>query len=468
MRPPDLFFVWWPYVFFVARFKSRCSEMRHTPSSKWRAERLLVQLPTYRGPEAKRAATAQSSSLNELDDDAMRAVLAHADVPSLLSLCGVNKRCKKLAQQPKEAVQEVHIEAYLKANGPGVQALAKACRHFPNLARLHAHGLQVDLAQIKQLPNVPTPAEVLINHVKGNGTNRHGLALAVHALAMLQRDTTFQVTVPVSAFAQDTTITSIEVPNGFTSIGNDAFTHCTLLASVELPAGLTSIGHDAFWACSSLASVVLPADLTSIGHDAFQNCSSLASVALPAGLTSIDDGVFWDCSSLAKVELPAGLTSIGQKAFEGCKSLATVALPDRLTSIGAWGFADCTSLASVVLPASLTSIGDLAFAGCTSLASVELPAGLTSIGDGAFRNCSLASVDLPAGLTSIGYGAFQSCKELASVKVPASVTSISVGAFRFCSSLASVELPAGLESIGACAFPVNCTRKRKRDEDETT
>ena len=75
MRPPDLFFVWWPYVFFVARFKSRCSEMRHTPSSKWRAERLLVQLPTYRGPEAKRAATAQSSSLNELDDDAMRAVL---------------------------------------------------------------------------------------------------------------------------------------------------------------------------------------------------------------------------------------------------------------------------------------------------------------------------------------------------------------------------------------------------------
>ena len=66
-------------------------------STAWRAERLLVQLPTY--PEAKRAASslneldddatraAQASSLNELHDDATRAVLAHADARSLSRLC---------------------------------------------------------------------------------------------------------------------------------------------------------------------------------------------------------------------------------------------------------------------------------------------------------------------------------------------------------------------------------------------
>jgi hypothetical protein len=187
----------------------------------------------------------------------------------------------------------VHIEAYLKANGPGVQALAKACRHFPNLARLHAHRLQVDFAQIKQLADVPTPADVLREYVKGSGTSRHGLALAVYALAMLQRDPTFQVTVPVSAFAEDTTITSIEVtsievPNGFTSIGAEAFEGCTSLASVVLPAGLTSIDTEAFAGCTSLSSVKFSTGLTSIGRGAFQG-SSLASVVLPTGITIGED-----------------------------------------------------------------------------------------------------------------------------------------------------------------------------------
>ena len=43
--------------------------------------------------------------------------------------------------------------------------------------------------------------------------------------------------------------------------------------------------------------------------------------------------------------------------------------------------------------------------------------------------------------------------------------SIGRNAFSGCSSLASVELPAGLEYIASSAFPFNCTRERKRDED---
>ena len=341
-------------------------------STAWRAERLLVQLPTYRAPEPKRAATEEESDpWNLLNEDATRAVLAHADARSLSRLCGVNNRCKELAQETKEALEDVHIEDYLKADGPGVQALAKECLYFPNLARLHAHGLQVDLAQIKQLPDVPTPADVLRNHLKGSGTSRHGLALAVYALAMLQRDPTFQVTVPVSAFAVDTTITSIEVPNGFTSIGNDAFASCSSLASVVLPATLTSIGYSAFRNCTTLASVKLPAGLTSIGHDAFHNCSSLASVVLPAGLTSIGNDAFASCSSLASVELPAGLRRIGPFAFAHCSSLASVELPAGLTSIGRYAFQGCTALASVELPAGIT-IGEAAFPSTTRVQRNDL------------------------------------------------------------------------------------------------
>ena len=64
--------------------------------------------------------------------------------------------------------------------------------------------------------------------------------------------------------------------------------------------------------------------------------------------------------------------------------------------------------------------------------------------------------------------AFYRNRTLASIEVPAGLTSIGEFSFSDCSSLASVELPAGLTSIGIHAFPANCNRKRKRDEDESS
>jgi hypothetical protein len=76
--------------------------------------------------------------------------------------------------------------------------------------------------------------------------------------------------------------------------------------------------------CTSLASVDLPAGLTTIGSYVFVGCSSLASVDLPAGLTSINDAAFRYCTSLASIDLPAGLTSMGIAAFYGCTSLTSL------------------------------------------------------------------------------------------------------------------------------------------------
>ena len=83
-------------------------------------------------------------------------------------------------------------------------------------------------------------------------------------------------------------------------------------------------------------------------------------------------------------------------------------------------------------------------------------------------NRTLASIEVPAGFTSIGGYAFYGCSSLASVELPAGLTSIGDRAFLNCFSLASVELPASLTYIGNHAFPANCTRKRKRDEEESS
>ena len=69
---------------------------------------------------------------------------------------------------------------------------------------------------------------------------------------------------------EDTEITNLAIPNGVTSIGNDAFWDCSGLTSVTIPNSVTRIGHYAFNRCSGLTSVTIPNSVTSIGDDAFE------------------------------------------------------------------------------------------------------------------------------------------------------------------------------------------------------
>ena len=54
-----------------------------------------------------------------------------------------------------------------------------------------------------------------------------------------------------------------------------AFSVCDSLLSIELPEGLTTIGDEAFFACYSLSGVTIPASVTEIGENAFLSCNAL-------------------------------------------------------------------------------------------------------------------------------------------------------------------------------------------------
>ena len=288
------------------------------------------------------------------------------------------------------------------------------------------------------------------------------------------------------AFTSCSSLTSVEIPNSVTSIGDAAFESCSSLTSVVIGNGVTSIGDVAFRNCSSLTSIVvapnnakydsrdncnaiiesesntliagcmnstIPNSVTSIGYSAFRSCSSLTSVEIPNSVTSIGDAAFESCSSLTSVEIPNSVTSIGNYAFSRCSSLTSVEIPNSVTSISGHAFDECSSLTSVEIPNSVTSIGTYVFYKCSNLTSVEITNSVTSIGDGAFSYCSsLTSVEIPNSVTSIGSYAFSNCSSLTSVEIPDSVTSIGEWAFSYCSSLTSVEIPNSVTSIGNSAF----------------
>lgn len=143
----------------------------------------------------------------------------------------------------------------------------------------------------------------------------------------------------------------LTLPEGTTSIENEAFAYRTTLGEVVLPEGLEMISDRMFYTCQSLKKVEIPSTVTQIGPGAFSGCSSLAEVVLPEGMTRIEGGTFTDCHALTSIQIPSSVTYIGYGAFYCCSGLTEVSIPASVTEICEEAFYGCTNLVYIVAPA---------------------------------------------------------------------------------------------------------------------
>ena len=264
----------------------------------------------------------------------------------------------------------------------------------------------------------------------------------------------------VHGFLNCSSLTSIVIPDGVTSIENCAFQNCSGLTSIVIPDRVTWIGNVAFYGCSSLMSVIIGDGVTSIGYSAFSGCSSLTSITIPNKVIWIGSSAFNDCTKLSAF--------YGKYASADCRcliqygtllafapaDLTEYTIPDGVTSIGSSAFFGCRSLTDIVIPDGVTSIENSAFFRCRSLTSINIPDGVTSIGGWAFQECrSLTSVTIGNGVTAIKESTFRSCSSLTSITIPNKVTSIGDYAFSGCSSLASIYCePIDPPTVGSDVF----------------
>lgn len=251
------------------------------------------------------------------------------------------------------------------------------------------------------------------------------------------------------AFKDNSSITSLFVPEGVTTIGNEAFRGCYRLFDVSLPSTVTTIGKYAFLDCTYINSFTLPSKISSLGVGAFQGCSDLETFNFNrAALKEIPDALFEGCSRLQEVEIPASVTSIGSNAFLS-SGVVKIGNTTNVTAIGDRSFENCPI--SQFDFNNIQSIGSGAFSG-TTLKSAEMTSTLKTLGGEAFRNCkNLANVTLPSGLKTIEKSTFEGCTALASIEIPSSVTAILDRAF-YNSGLVTVEVGNNVKELGANAL----------------
>ena len=127
-----------------------------------------------------------------------------------------------------------------------------------------------------------------------------------------------------------TSITSVTIPYGVTSIGSYAFFGSVYyskdyrygnLASVSIPETVTDIGSYAFSGCAGLTQISLPPELNALSYGVLSGCTGLAGLSIPDAVTEINSEALSGCTGLRELLLSKNVDYIGENAFSGCRDL---------------------------------------------------------------------------------------------------------------------------------------------------
>ncbi len=268
--------------------------------------------------------------------------------------------------------------------------------------------------------------------------------------------------------------TNYSSPLRYTNQNVSLYENGNLVKNLVIPEDVTTIPSCAFKSLN-ITSVEIPNSVTSIGDGAFSNCDSLTSVTFEedSQLISIGGEAFRDCSSLEIINIPEGITAINGYTFENCDSLTTITIPNSVTSIGIYAFNDCSNLTSIKIPSSVTSIEEYAFQSCHKLVEVynlsnlSITAGSSNNGYVGSYAIDIKTEESETGIYYLGNNEYVMYQDLkgnhylvsyngtgGDITLPNSSNNYSINqyAFSYNYTITGVTIPSSVTSIGNYAF----------------
>lgn len=240
---------------------------------------------------------------------------------------------------------------------------------------------------------------------------------------------------------------------GKTMVKPYVFADYTSLTTVNIPNTVTSIGDGAFQGCSGLTTINIPNTIIYVGANAFGGTPWYNS--LPSGEVYIGAVLYkykTPMPSNTSISVQSGTKIISGSAFEGFSQLVSITMPNSVESIGIYAFRRCSNLASVTLSNTMTEIGEAAFAFCSSLHSITIPNSVTTINKDAFDQANLTSITIPDSVTTIGPYAFQDNYNLSTAIIGSGITTIGTQAFENISTLAITIYATTPPTLGLNVF----------------
>ena len=266
-------------------------------------------------------------------------------------------------------------------------------------------------------------------------------------------------------------ITTLELAEGITTIGNYAFAFCNqITGNLIIPNSVEIIGCNAFEKCKGFTGELTIGDnVKSIGQSAFDGCRGFSGdLIIGNGVVSIDPYAFFNCGFTGNLVIGDNVTDIGHYAFYNCDGFSgKLVLGDNVKIIEDYAFGgDFTGELSI--PDTVTHIGRGAFEGFSEFTgSLIIPDSVVEIGWEAFRNCTGFTGDLIIGdgVTTIGREAFYGCSGFTGkLTLGDSVSDIQANAFRGCDNITGAyfygDAPSVVKKFNITdedSFPENTT-----------
>lgn len=251
-------------------------------------------------------------------------------------------------------------------------------------------------------------------------------------------------------------IHEIEIPEGVTTIEEEAFLGMNCLKKVKLPSTITKLKNYAFAECGRLEEINIPPALSYIASGAFLHCSSLKHVNIEPSNNHfvVDKGVLYtsDMSVMvhafnspenSHITLNENQKAIRFGALMSCLSVTRFTFEIPVERIPAHFFSHCENLKQVDFLDGLRYIGAYAF-DSAAIEDINLPNSVEVIEENAFSDCpSLRNITIPEKVKVIRYGTFFNCASLKTVKVGKQLCKIRLDALTGCPNDLQIIVPKG-------------------------